>query len=150
VSATRPSKKRVVYVAEPASVYAVPQPAVVDCSVLAALLWAEPAAKLARERIRHKALHAPVLLTHELANVARSKCRAGVPLAAVREGLTAFAEQNIALHDDAPDALFDLAVRLGLTAYDAAYVALAQALQAPLLTFDKKLADAAMRLPGTP
>jgi hypothetical protein len=68
---------------------------VVDRSVFAALLWAEPAAKLARERIRHKSLHAPVLLSHELTNVARNKCRAGVPLAAVREGLTAFAEQDI-------------------------------------------------------
>ncbi|MBE7417190.1 MAG: type II toxin-antitoxin system VapC family toxin [Ideonella sp.] len=147
--AARSAQKRVLYVAEPTPVYAAQRPAVVDCSLLAAVLWAEPAAEQARERIRDRSLHAPVLLAYELANVARNKCRAGVPAAAAREGLAAFAQQNVALHDDAPEALFDLAGQLDLTAYDAAYVALAQALQAPLLTFDKKLAEAAARLLGT-
>lgn len=146
MSKARAAAKRVLYVAEPGPAYAAARPAVVDCSLLAAVLWAEPAAAIARERIRDLTLHAPMLLTYELANVARNKCRAGVPAAVAREGLAAFAQQSIALHDEEPEALFDLASRLDLTAYDAAYLALAQALRAPLLTFDKKLADAAARL----
>jgi predicted nucleic acid-binding protein len=116
---------------------------------MSAILWAEPAADAARERIRARSLHAPALLAYELANVARIKCRSGVPEAVAREGLAAFPEQRVALHDDDAAELFALAHRLGLTAYDAAYLRLAVTLRAPLLTFDQKLAKAA-RVLGAP
>ncbi len=146
--APRAATPRVLYLAEPAGAYTVHPPAVIDCSLMSAMLWAEPAADAARERTRGRSLHAPALLAYELANVARNKCRSGVPEAVAREGLAAFAEHRIALHDEPPAELFDLAQRLGLTAYDAAYLSLAMQLRAPLLTFDHKLASAAHALGG--
>lgn len=141
---------RVLYVAEPAGAWTRHPPAVVDCSVVAAVLWAEPAAAQARERMRARRLHAPALLGYELANVARSKHRSGVPAPVARAGLDAFADQCITLHDIEPAVLFDVASRCDLSAYDAAYLALATMLQAPLLTFDQRLADAAARVQARP
>jgi predicted nucleic acid-binding protein len=139
---------RVLFVAEPVLPWLVRPPAVVDCSVLAAVLWAEPAADEAFERLRGRSLHAPALIEYELANVARSKCRSGVPEAVARAGLQAFTEQRLELHDVDPMALFALAQAEGVTAYDAAYLALALELKAPLLTFDRQLAEAATRVLG--
>lgn len=141
-------ERRVLYVAEPSGAWAQHPPAVVDCSVIAALLWAEPAAEEARSRVRRRSLHAPALLGFELANVARSKCRSGVPAPVARAGLEAFADHRIELHDVDPLQMFDLAQRLALTSYDAAYLRLALELGAPLLTFDQRLAAAAQRVLG--
>lgn len=138
---------RTLYVAEPVALWTQAPPAVVvDCSVLAAILWAEPAAADAQAQLGGRSLHAPSLLCCELANVARNKCRSGVPADVARAGLEAFAEQRIVLHEAQATTLFDLAQRHALTAYDAAYLALALKLRAPLITFDQKLADAARAL----
>jgi predicted nucleic acid-binding protein len=139
---------RVLYVAEPAGPWALHPPAVADCSVIAAVLWAEPAAEQARLQMAQRSLHAPMLLIYELANVARNKCRSGVPEAVARAGLEMFNAQRVLLHEVELPALFDTASRHGLSAYDAAYLALAALLQAPLLTFDHKLAEAARGLLG--
>lgn len=139
---------RVLYVAEPAGPWTLHPPAVADCSVIAAVLWAEPAAEHARQQMAQRSLHAPLLLIYELANVARNKCRGGVPEAVARAGLEMFDAQRVLLHEVEPAALFDAATRHGLSAYDAAYLALAALLQAPLLTFDRKLAEAARGLLG--
>ncbi|WP_326542981.1 type II toxin-antitoxin system VapC family toxin [Pseudorhodoferax sp.] len=147
MSPSAPPSRRL-YVAEPPAAWAQLPPVVVDCSVLAAVLWAEPAAAAAREHLAGHSLHAPALLGIELANVACSKCRSGVPDAVARAGLEAFAEQRIVLHESEPAALFDLAQQHALTAYDAAYLALALSLNAPLVTFDQKLAAAAGRALG--
>ena len=138
-------RPRVLYVAEPAPAWTPQPPAVVDCSVIAALLWAETAAAEAQARMGLRSLHAPSLLAYELANVARNKCRSGVPPAVAREGLVAFEDRRITLHEPEPTLVFDTAARHGLSAYDAAYLALAAALKAPLITFDRRLADAAAR-----
>jgi predicted nucleic acid-binding protein len=137
---------RVLFVAEPALAWIARPPAVVDCSVLAAVLWAEPAADEAFAQLRGRNLHAPTLIEYELANVARSKCRSGVPEAAARAGLEASAEQRLELHDVDPLAMLALAQSESVTAYDAAYLALALELKAPLITFDRKLAEAAQRV----
>lgn len=136
---------RLLYVAEPAPAWADLPPVVVDCSVLSALLWAEPAADDAAARLAGRSLHAPSLLRYELANVARNKARSGVPAEVARAGLEAFAEQKLALRDIELVRLFDAAQRLALTAYDAAYLCLAADLRAPLITFDQRLAEAAQR-----
>lgn len=139
---------RVLYVAEPSGAWTRHPPAVVDCSVIAALLWAEPAAGEARSRIHRRTLHAPALLGYELANVARNKCRSGVPAPVARAGLELFAQMDIDLHDVDAALMFDLAQQLNLTPYDAAYLALAIEHRAPLLTFDQKLAETAQRVLG--
>ncbi len=136
---------RVIYVAEPARAWVDRPPAVVDCSVLSAVLWAEPAATAVQARLLNRSLFAPGLLRYELANVAHNKARAGVPDDVARAGLHAFAEQKVVLRDVRPDRLFDIAQRCSLTTYDAAYLCLAEELQAPLITLDRRLAEAAQR-----
>ena len=51
----------------------------------------------------------------------------------------------VVLDDDEIDAV-GLARNFGLTVYDAAYLALAQSRQVPLITLDRKLADAAREI----
>jgi len=136
---------RALFVAEPPAAWNLRPPVVVDCSVLAALLWAEPAGSDAAALLAGKALHAPALLPYELSNVARSKCRSGVPAEVARAGLQSLADQRVVLHDTPALDSFDVAQKLGLSAYDAAYLWLAAELKAPLVTFDQRLAEAAQR-----
>ena len=67
---------RTLYVAETAAQWAQAPPAVVDCSVLAAIFWAEPAAADARAQLAGRSLHAPALVGYELANVASASALA--------------------------------------------------------------------------
>ena len=124
-------------------------PVVADCSVMAALVFAEPACDEAAALLSHKAVHAPALLPFEMANVARSKRRAGLEATAMEDAMRDFAEQRIALHAVPADAMAQLALHYDLSAYDAAYLWLATELQAPLATFDRRLADAARKHLGT-
>ena len=136
---------RPLFVAEPPARWLKRPPAVVDCSLLAAYLWCEASADEAERAMTGMNLHAPVLLKYEIANVARNKLRSGASPEAARSGVEALAEQRLVFHDLDPGALVDIGVRYGLTAFDAAYLALADRLRAPLLTFDQRLAEAAAR-----
>ena len=115
-----PPRARVLYVAEPSALWIQRPPVVADCSVVAALVFAEPACEDAAALLSHKAVHAPALLPFEVANVARSKRRAGMPPAAMEDALRDFAEQRIALHPVPADAMAQLALRYELSTYDAA------------------------------
>lgn len=136
---------RPLYVAEPSSVWHARPPVVVDCSILVSHLFEEDDALQAAEALQGRALHAPALLPFEFANVARNKSRAGAPPERVRAALTTFDELRIVLRQAPTLALHDLALACGLSAYDAAYLWLAAELDAPLLTFDRRLALAAQR-----
>jgi len=136
---------RTLYVAEPRSAWQLRQPVVVDCSVLAALLFAEPNCEEATRLLLDRAVHAPTLLPYELANVAAKKLCAGATAAEVDTALADFADQRIDLHPAPPDAVHALATRFGLSAYDAAYLWLAADLKAVLATFDRQLGNAAHR-----
>ncbi len=138
-----PPGSRVLYVAEPAAVWLQRPPVVADCSVVAALVFAEQACDEAAALLSHKAVHAPTLLPFELVSVACKKQRAGIEAAQVAGALRDFAEQRIALHAVPPDAMAELALRYDLSAYDAAYLWLAAELKAPLATFDRTLGMAA-------
>ena len=94
-------------------------------------------------------LHAPTLLTYELINGVRSAARrARLAPALAREALGNLLDCSIALHQPAPEPILDLALRFGITAYDGAYVAVAQQLGAELWTADRPLFDAVRhRLP---
>ena len=130
------------YVAEPGGRYTPQPPLVVDCSVLAAVLFDEPERESAALTMAGKELFAPDLLDHALVSVALKKSRLG---------LTRIAEQ--ALEDLAQIRLtrcavnartqLEMAEKLNLTAYDAAYVLLAADLAASLVTFDRTLGLAA-------
>lgn len=139
---------RPLYVAEPPLHYAQHPPVVVDASLIAALLFAEAGQSDARERLARCHPVAPDLLPYELANVAVNKLRRGLDEAAVRASLDDLSALGIELHAIDAAVALDVAGRHGLTAYDAAYLALAERLRCPLYTFDRRLAEAARRLLG--
>ena len=138
-----PARSRALHVAEPPPAYLGRPPLVVDCSVLVAVLFHEPQRIDALHALAGKALHAPFLLDHEIANVAVKKTRGGQSRALIGDALSDYLGHDIELHRPDVQAQYALAVRHGLSAYDAAYLWLAGMLQAPLATFDAKLAKAA-------
>ena len=90
-----------------------------------------------------ESLHAPHLLDIEVAQVMRRYTLAGeLPVARAAEALDDFADLPITryAHADLLSRVWSL--RESLSAYDAVYVALAEALQSPLVTTDRKLARA--------
>ena len=116
----------------------------VDCSVLAALIFAEPAAAEARVITSGMELYAPRLLAYELTNVAWKKAR---QIPERRELIISRLQQGmrlgIRLRDVSHTLVCRLALSADLTAYDASYLYLARSLGLPLLTFDRRLAAAA-------
>ena len=130
------------HVAEPPAQYLVRPPLVVDCSVIAGSVFSEPWQDKADAQIAGRELHAPYLLQYEITSVAVKKGRHGLAGLAA-DGLRHAAEMSIALHRIEESAVAALADRYRLTAYDAAYLWLADDLRCPLATFDGRLADAA-------
>lgn len=135
------SPTRALYVAEPPARYMARLPLVLDCSILAGLVFQEPWLDEAQQRIAGHSLHAPHLLHAEITNVAIKKMRRGESHAA--DGLARAAQMAIDLYPIEVAPVAELAQRYQLSAYDAAYLWLAADLKAPLATFDQKLAAAA-------
>lgn len=131
------------HVAEPPAQYLRRPGAVVDASLIAALLFAESGQGEAQERLSRCMPAAPDLLPYEIADVAVGKIRRGAAATAVRASLDEFTGLDIELHPVEAPRCLDIASRYGLTAYDAAYLALASDLRVALYTFDRRLADAA-------
>ncbi len=119
---------------------------VVDASAVLELLLATPAAPRVADRLFAPAesLHAPHLLDLEVLQVLRRYSLSG-ELAGERglQALEDLADLPVTRypHDPFLSRIWEL--RHNLTAYDAAYVALAEALRAPLLTRDRSLASSA-------
>lgn len=116
---------------------------VIDSSALLEVLLRSPRAPEIEKRIfaSHEALHAPYLLDLEVAQVLRRYCISGEMSAARgQEAIIDLLNLPIARypHDIFLDRIWEL--RNNMTAYDAAFVALAESLPAPLLTCDAKLA----------
>jgi predicted nucleic acid-binding protein len=132
----------VLLIAEPAGRYARKPPLVVDCSVLAAVLFDEPEREAAALAMAGRELFAPDLLAHELASVAVKKSMAGQEELA-RQALADLSVLSLTLCRVDAQRQFDLAVESGLTAYDAAYLQLALELRAPLVTFERQLGKVA-------
>ncbi|HWD28364.1 MAG TPA: type II toxin-antitoxin system VapC family toxin [Rhizomicrobium sp.] len=119
---------------------------VVDASAVVESLLGMPSAPAVEAVMfaSHQTLHAPHLVDVEVAQVVRRMVAHG---GVDRERGLAALEQLIDLrvhrypHYALLPRIWEL--RNNLTAYDAAYVALAEALNAPLLTRDRRLAAAA-------
>ncbi|MDO9073162.1 MAG: type II toxin-antitoxin system VapC family toxin [Rubrivivax sp.] len=139
----KPALRRAV-VAEPPPQYQTRPPAVVDCSMLCAVLFDEPEREAAEDLMSGHRLLAPTLLVHEFVNVALKKLRRGLPADVVERAMADFSANDIELLPTDALLQFALARQYGLSAYDAAYLWLAAELRAPLITYDQKLGRAAM------
>jgi len=117
---------------------------VVDSSAVVALLAdAGPAGQWVESLTVSAALFAPHLLPFEVGNVLRRQAQAGILDASA--ATLAHADLVALPIDLYPyEVLADRAweLRANLTSYDAAYVALAELLAAPLVTLDERLARA--------
>ncbi len=119
---------------------------VVDASALLEALLRTPAAKAVEKWLfdPEQTLHAPHLLDVEVAQVIRRYAANGeIDKDRGRAAVADLADFPLHRypHDFLLPHVWDL--RNNLTAYDAVYVALAEALDAPLLTRDRRLAAAA-------
>jgi len=132
------------HVAEPKAAYVNRPPLVTDASVIAAALFGEGGRAEAVALLHGRALHAPHLLDQEIASVGLKKLRREkLPGGVIAAALQAYAQLPIERHAVDAEALVVIAERYGLTAYDAAYLYVAEQLTAPLATLDDKLAAAA-------
>ncbi|MCI0342387.1 MAG: type II toxin-antitoxin system VapC family toxin [Planctomycetales bacterium] len=118
---------------------------VADASAIVEWLLNGPAAVALAARFtrRGETIHVPHLLDLEAAQAFRRLVRTGeVTETAAREALSDLASRAIVRypHTDHLPRIWEL--RANLTAYDAAYVALAETLRAPLVTLDGRLASA--------
>ena len=97
-------------------------------------------------QLRQVDAHAPWLLQLEFTNVLRTACRRGTMQIATAQGIVDQINQLPIRIDPSPPQpanLLSLALRFGLTSYDAAYLELALRLQVPLATRDEELVEAA-------
>lgn len=119
---------------------------VLDASALIELLLRMPAAAEVDARVRaaQATLHAPHLVDIEVTQVVRRFVAAGIidqeRGKAALDDLVAFPLRRYP-HGHLLQRVWEM--RSGLTAYDAVYVALAEALDVPLLTRDRRMATAA-------
>lgn len=126
-----------------------PRPLVVDASVAVAILIEEPAADRAESILRERdaggsKILVPAFFWLEIVNVLIRRYRQppGLVLQSIVD-LQTLGLQSVEL--DRPHLLLtiDAMGRGALSAYDAAYLALAESADAELLTFDRRLAAAA-------
>jgi predicted nucleic acid-binding protein len=114
---------------------------VLDASAAIEMLLRTPTGRRIEARVfsPSESLHAPHLLL-EVAQVLRRNVAAAIASARGKEALQDLRDPSLVRypHEMLLERIWEL--RDNLTAYDAAYVALAEALDAPLLTCDRKLA----------
>jgi predicted nucleic acid-binding protein len=118
---------------------------VVDASVLVEVLLNRPFGELVAHRLSDpdETLHVPHLVDLEVAQTLRRYEAAGeMSPERAHQALLIFAQMPLERHPHWPflDRIWEL--HRNLTAYDAAYVALAETLGAALLTCDRALASA--------
>jgi predicted nucleic acid-binding protein len=118
---------------------------VADASAIIEILLRLPLAEPALDRLFRdgESVHAPALVDLEIAQVLRRYVRCG-DMTAARARASLDLLEAFPMHRYMHEPLLGRiwALRENLTAYDAAYVALAEGLGAPLLTCDSRLANA--------
>lgn len=118
---------------------------VVDASVMIEVLLVTPAALAIEAKLfdPSQTLHSPHLLDLEVAQVLRRYCASGeMTDERAQEALADLASLSVNRYPHEPFLRRVWELRHNVTAYDAAYVALAEALDAPLWTRDQGLASA--------
>ena len=122
---------------------------IVDASVILMAFFPDEAGQAqAQALIRAHALgtielRGPDLLAHEVTNaVLQAVRRKRITLATAQEILTAFDDLMILLEPVAPVKVLTTAHRFGRSAYDAAYLTLAETLDTDFITGDRRLYNA--------
>jgi predicted nucleic acid-binding protein len=118
---------------------------VIDASALLEVLMATEVGVRVTARVSRggEILHAPHLLDLEIVHVLRRLCLIGeLQPSRAAEALEDLSGQRLVRHPHQPYVQRIWELRHSLTAYDASYVALAEALDAPLVTRDRRLASA--------
>lgn len=118
---------------------------VVDASALVELLLATPVGFALAERFDDTSLslHAPYCVDVEIVSALGRKMRLGqITLAMAGNALQDLRDLDLHRHEHEPYLDRMLVLRANVTAYDAAYVALAEVLDCPLLTLDSRLSRA--------
>lgn len=115
---------------------------VVDASALVDVFLRRPSAAAILECIGHEAAHAPVTIDAEVVHALRRNWLAGL----IRDNVAADAIASLQIAPITRHSVSRLTERMwslrnNVTAYDAAYVALAEALKVPLITRDQRLAN---------
>jgi predicted nucleic acid-binding protein len=114
---------------------------VVDASAIAAVLFAEPEGETIRAHVRDESLLAPQLIDYELANICWKRIRrqpgTQVEMLSMLTGVDSLAIKRVMVP---ASEVVELAVRTGLTAYDASYLWLAMSRDLELVTLDHQLA----------
>jgi predicted nucleic acid-binding protein len=114
---------------------------VIDASVVVDLVLARDRAAAIAERIRGRALHAPHVIDLEVVHAIRRCWLAGLIYGSrMDEALASALDLPINRYSHKPLLPRILALRENVTAYDGAYVALAEILDLPLITRDRRLA----------
>lgn len=114
---------------------------VVDASLMVSALVERSADPELLALLDAEELHAPTLLDFEVASALRGQALGGkLNQARLDLAVENFAGFRIERHPMIGQLEYILDLRENFTAYDAAYVVLAQALEAPLVTADAKLA----------
>jgi predicted nucleic acid-binding protein len=120
---------------------------VVDASVIAAILFAEPDAERLAQQLEGVQLLAPTLLPFEVASVRLKKIRRHpAQRGLLLEGYGMLAWLDVTVHKVNVREVVELAERSHLTVYDATYLWLAQESGAELVTLDKTLARVAKQI----
>lgn len=118
---------------------------VIDASALMEVLLATGVGARVSARIfrEEETLHAPHLLDLEIVHVLRRACLTGaLQPSRAAEALADLSGLRLVRHPHEPYVPRIWELRHSLTAYDAAYVALAEALESPLITRDGHMASA--------
>lgn len=116
---------------------------VVDASAAVRLFcWSDHTARWLRDRLgRETLVSVPALFDIEVLHaLGRLEAREELGPTTIRQGLAGLVGLRATRHDHAPFRARIWSLRENLTAYDATYVALAEILDAPLLTLDARLA----------
>lgn len=116
---------------------------VLDASAAVEWLLGRPSGVRVAERLADpdETIHAPHLLAVEVAQVVRRYVHSGAVTAQRgSEAITDLADLDLVSHDHALLLPRIWELRDAVTAYDAAYLALAELLDAPLVTLDARLA----------
>jgi predicted nucleic acid-binding protein len=121
---------------------------IVDASVILSAFFPDEDQAQAQALIRdhvigHVELVSPTILLYEVTNaVVQARRRGRISDEQAEHVLTSFEGLGIALRSVTWQQMLPLALRFGRTAYDSAYLALAEMTERPLITGDRRLHNA--------